>query len=164
MRLLPVAALAVVLTATPAAAQLSNHGIAVESGLSGAAGGRGAPAPAFALSASTWLEGDVDAFARIAYASAAETVGRAAVPALTGTVGLRLSLGHAPLRPQVFVDAGWARIPVGGGLVADRGALGAGVALEWFPAGDFSVAPRAAIRTTGAEPVLELGLVVGGYF
>jgi hypothetical protein len=164
MRLLPAAlAAAAALAAGPASAQLSNHGIAVESGISSPLGRGGAPSAAFALTASAWLEGDLEAVARVAYRSAAETGGRAAASAVTGTVGLRLSLGHESLRPQVFLDAGWARLEADG-VVASGGAFGVGTALEWFPASDFSIAPRISFRLAGGEPALEVMLALGGYF
>lgn len=163
MRPVLVVPLVVTLCATRAAAQPANHGIALESGFSSPAAGGGAMAAAFALTASTWLEGDVDAFARVAWASGPRTGGRAAVPALAGTVGLRLSLGRAPLRPQLLVDAGWARVP-SGRVAASHGTLAAGAALEWLPAGELSIAPRLAVRTAGGAPLLELGLSLGGYF
>lgn len=164
MRLLHTAlAAAAALAAGPAFAQLSNHGIAVESGISSPLGKGGAPAATFALTASAWLEGDLEAVARVAYRSAAETGGRAAASAVTGTAGLRLSLGHAPLRPQLFVDAGWARLEADG-AVASGGAFGVGAALEWFPASDFSVAPRISFRLAGGDRSLEVMLALGGYF
>jgi hypothetical protein len=164
MRLLQAAfAAAAALAALPASAQLSNHGIAVESGISSPLGKGGAPAATFALSASAWLEGDLEAVARVSYRSAAETGGRAAASALAGTVGLRLSLGHSPVRPQAFLDAGWSRLDAGGD-VASGGAFGVGAALEWFPASDFSVAPRVAFRLARGEPSLEVTLALGGYF
>jgi hypothetical protein len=154
---------AAALAAAPASAQLSNHGIALESGISSPLAKGGGPRPIFALAASAWLEGDVEAVARVSYESAAETSGRAAASLLTGTIGLRISLGHGPLRPQAFADAGWARIDEHG-VAATRGAFGLGVALEWFPAADFSIAPRAGIRVAGGEPWLEVVLALGGYF
>ena len=108
------AALAVSARAPPARAQVSNTGIAVESGAWAPLGAGGGLAPTFALSASRWIEGDVDAYARLAFGSADETAGRGAAPALAGTAGLRLSLGRAPLRPQGFLEAGWARVPAPG--------------------------------------------------
>src|SRR5512141_2447689 len=129
--LLPAAAIAVA-CAAPAAAQVSNHGIALESGISSALGTAAAPQATFALAASTWLEGEVEGVARIAHGSAAGTGGRAAASALSGTLGLRVSLGHGALRPQLFADAGWARVEADG-MLSDRAAFGAGAALEWFP-------------------------------
>jgi hypothetical protein len=158
-----VLAAAAALAAGPASAQLSNHGIAVESGISSPIGKGGAPSATFALTASAWLEGDLEAVARVSYRSAPETAGRGAASAVTGTAGLRLSLGHGPVRPQVFLDAGWARLEAGG-AVASGGALGIGAALEWFPASDFSVAPRIAFRLAGGDPSLEVMLALGGYF
>jgi hypothetical protein len=164
MRLLHAAlAAAATLAAGPASAQLSNHGIAVESGISTPLGKGGPPSATFALTASAWLEGDLEAVARLSYRSAPQTGGRAAASAVTGTAGLRLSLGHGPVRPQVFLDAGWARLEEDG-AVASGGAFGVGAALEWFPASDFSLAPRIALRLAGGDRSLELMLALGGYF
>jgi len=164
MRLHNVAlSLAAALAAGPAAAQLSNRGIAVESGLSAPLDGAGGPRATITLTASTWLEGRVEVVVRVAHGSADGTGGRAAASATSGTLGLRLSLGLAPVRPQVFVDAGWARIEEDG-VASGLAAFGAGAALEWFPAVDFSVAPRAALRLVGGAPAVELTLALGGYF
>ncbi len=156
-------AVGLALAASPAAAQLSNHGIAVETGISAPLGGGGGTAAAVALSASTWLEGDVEGVARVALASARGTDGRAAAPALSGTVGLRLSLGRAPIRPHAFVEAGWASLARDGGR---SGALAAGVGagVEWFAAGDLSLGARAALRVAGGAPALDLSLALSGYF
>lgn len=156
-------ALAAVLAAGPASAQFTNHGIAVESGMSRRLGGSGGPGATVAVTASAWLDGDVEAVARVAYGSADGTRGHAAVSAMTGTLGLRLSLWHGPVRPQVLVDAGWARVGEGG-MTSDRAAFGVGVALEWFPASDLSVAPRAALRLAGGAPALELTVAFAAYF
>ncbi|HET7826238.1 MAG TPA: hypothetical protein VFK90_12960 [Anaeromyxobacter sp.] len=154
---------AAVLAAFPAAAQVSNHGIAVESGVSTPLGGGSEPALAAALSASTWLDGDVEGTARVAWGSAGATGGRAAASFLSGTVGVRVSLGHGPLRPQVFAEVGWARAEADG-VASDRAAFGAGAALEWFPAAEISLAPRVAIRAVGGEARAEVGLALGVYF
>jgi hypothetical protein len=154
---------AAALAAFPAAAQVSNHGIAVESGVSAPLGSRSAPALAAALSASTWLDGDVEGTARVAWGAAAATDGRAAASFLSGTVGLRVSLGRGAVRPQVFAEAGWARVEADG-LASDRAAFGAGAALEWFPAADVSLAPRVAIRAVGGEARAEVGVALGVYF
>lgn len=156
-------ALAALLAAAPAAAQVSNHGIAVESGLSTPLGGGGGPAGTVAVTATTWLEGDVEGVARVAYTSAAETGGRAAAATTSGTLGLRLSAGHAPLRLQAFVDAGWARVEARG-VAANRATFGVGLGLEWFAGRDLSLAPRLALRGAGGDPSLELTLALGGYF
>jgi len=153
------------LLATPAAAQLSNRAISLESGISAPLQG-GAAGGAFALSATGWLDGgrlgDLDAVARVAVASAPETGGRAAAAAVSATVGLRLSLGHAPLRPQLFADLGWARL--GGEAGGDRLAFGLGAALEWFPTPDLSLAARGGLRGTGAALAAEAVAALSAYF
>lgn len=156
-------ALAVAAAAPSAAAQLSNHGIALESGISHPLGASGRPAATFAVSASTWIDGDLEGFARVAFSSAGGTEDRGAVPALAGTVGLRLSPGHGTVRPQLFAEGGWARVEGERGA-SSRATFGLGGALELFPALDLSVSARAALRVTGGAPAIEAVLGVGGYF
>jgi hypothetical protein len=164
MRVLDTAlVLGLALAAFPAAAQLSNHGIAVESGISRPLDGAGEAAASLALAASTWIEGDVEGVARVAFASASRTGGRAAVPGVLCTLGLRLSLGHAPVRPHLFADAGWARVGKGE-ATSDELVFGFGAGLEWFPAGDLSVGARTALRVVGGAPALDLVLALAGYF
>ncbi len=166
MRSLLVAAAALV-AAVPSrsSAQLANRAISVESGISTPFGGRGARAAAFAVSASRWLDGfdgaDLDGVARVSLAAAPETGGRGATAGVLATAGLRLSLGRAPLRPQIFADLGWAR-PRGGS--SDTVAFGIGAALEWFPAPELSVSPRLALRGAGADLAAEGVLAVAAYF
>jgi len=164
MRLLEaVVAAAAALAAGPASAQYSNHGISVESGISSPLANGRSPGAAFAVAASAWLEGEVEAVARVSYGSAARTNGRAPDSSLCGAAGLRLSLARGGVRPQAFADAGWARLR-SDGVVRSRLALGAGAALEWFPAADVSLAPRVALRAAGGAPALEVGLALAGYF
>ncbi len=156
-------ALAAAVAAPPAMAQTANHGIALESGISSGLGTSGGPGATFAVSASTWLDGDLEGFARVAFSSAGRTRDRAAVPALAGTIGLRLSLGHAAVRPQLFAEGGWARVEAERGA-SSRPTFGLGGALELFPALDLSVSARAALRVTAGAPALEVLLGLGGYF
>ena len=170
VRVLVTAALAA--AAPRAAAQLSNRSIAVETGLSAPLGARAHAAEALALAATAWLDGDLEAVARIARWAEARTAGRAAdVEAdadagrggWLGTAGLRLSLLPDPLRPQLWIEAGWARLlrPDGG---ADRLALGAGAGLEWFAGRDLSVSARCAIRGAGRSPRLDVVVGLAAYF
>ncbi len=146
MRALPGAtAAALLLAASPAAAQLSNHSFAVEAGFSARPGAPGAGAAMAVITATRWIEGDVEATARVAFASAAETGGRAAASSFSGTLGARVSLLPDPLRPQLEAEIGWARVSEGG-AAEDRVALGIGAGLEWFPARDLSLAFRVALR------------------
>ncbi len=165
---LPILAAAAVLSAAPSlpAAQLANRAIALESGLSTPLGSRGPPAAAVAFSASSWLEGfdggDLEGVLRVAFASAPQTNGRAAAAGLVATAGLRLSLGRAPLRPQLLADLGWARLRPG--TPSNRIAFGLGAGLEWFPVPDLSVSARAALRGAGADVAAEAVLAVAAYF
>lgn len=164
MRLLEAAfAAAAALATSPASAQYSNHGISLESGISSPLAKGRPPGAAFAVAASAWLEGEVEAVARVSYGSAPRTTGRAADSSLSGTLGLRLSLARGGVRPQAFAEAGWARVR-SDGAARDRLALGVGAALEWFPAADVSISPRVALRAAGGEPAAELGVALAGYF
>ena len=158
------AALAVALAAAPAVAQLSNRSIAVESGISAPLRGPAPAGAALALTATGWLEGELEALARIAVLAGPRTSGRGSDGVgFTGTAGLRLSLLPGPLRPQLSVELGWARVdgPMG---PSDRLALAAGAGLEWFPVRDVSIAARAALRSAGGAPLLELVAGAAAYF
>ncbi len=161
--LLRTIAAALVLAASPAAAQLSNHSIAFEAGLSARHGSLHDVDTGLAVSASRWMEGDVEAVARVAFASAAETDGRATASAVSGTLGLRLSLLPDPVRPQLDAELGWSRV-FGPGAAEDHVALGIGAGVEWFPARDTSIALRAALRGRPAAAVAEATLAAAIYF
>ncbi len=149
--------------ASPAVAQLRNRSISVESGLSAPLSGRSGTGPAFALAATTWLEGSAEAVFRVGFAATPETAGRGSAGAVMGTAGLRLSLLPDPLRPQLGIEVGWARMRTGAG---DEGrfAFGATAGLEWFPARDLSVAARGGLRSAGSAPSVELVLALAAYF
>jgi hypothetical protein len=150
--------------AAPAAAQLSNRSIALESGIStplhageGVVGG-------LALVATTWLDGDLEAVARLAFGAGARTADRAAAgDAWTGTAGVRLSLAPEPLRPQVTLEVGWRRWISPDGATGAF-ALGGGLGLEWFAARDLSLALRCAMRGAGGAPELEASIGAAVYF
>ncbi len=166
MRPLPLLAAAALCTAPSlAAAQLSNWAISVESGLSAPLGSSAPAAAAFAIAASGWLDGldagDLDGVLRVCSSSVPETAGRAS-DALAATGGFRLSLGRAPLRPQLLAEVGWARVR--GGAPSDRLAWALGAALEWFPAADLSLSARAALRGAGADLSAETVLGLAAYF
>ena len=164
-RLLVAAALAA--TAAPASAQLSNRSIAVESGLSAPLRAGAQAGGALALSATAWLDGDLEAIARVSMRAGARTEDHGADDRSgtqwSGTAGLRLSLLPEPFRPQVSVELGWARLERSWGA-SDRLALGAGVGVEWFPARDVAVSARCALRGAGGVPSLDLVLGAAAYF
>ncbi len=155
-------ALAALLAASPAAAQLSNHGVAVESGLSAPLRGGGRTGGTLALSASTWLTGDLDAVARLARASVPRTGDRGADLAWLATLGLRLSLGHRTVRPHAFADLGWATGSGEGG--SSRLAVRVGAGLEAFLARDLSISAGAALRAVGGAGAGEAALSLAAYF
>jgi hypothetical protein len=137
--------------------------VAVESGLSAPLSSEGGEHAAFALAASAWLEGPLEATARVAFATAAETPGRAPVTTASGTAGLRVSLLPDPLRPQLGLELGWARV-AGPAGPEDRLAFAAAAGLEWFPARDVSIAARGALRGAGDTLSIELMLGAAAYF
>jgi hypothetical protein len=150
--------------AAPAGAQLSNHSIALEGGFSaplGAGDGLGVPG---AVAATSWLDGDVDLVLRLAFGTAPRTGDRSAAGWLAGTAGLRWSLAPGRVRPQLFVEAGWAR--AAGPPAADRLALGAGAALEVLVVPDVAVGVSVAARRAPAGAGLRAdgSLSVAAYF
>jgi hypothetical protein len=164
MRALLVLSPALVLTAaTPAAAQLSNRSIAVETGVSAPLAASAGAGPALAVAAAAWLEGPVEAVARVGIGVAAESRGRTAARALSGTAGLRVSLLPDPLRPQLGVEVGWARVEAATGA-EDRFAYAATAGLEWFPTRDLGLAARAGVRGFGRALTGELALAAVAYF
>ena len=79
------AAPAALAAASPAAAQLSNRSISVESGVSLPSGDPARPSIPVAIAATTWLDGSFDAVARLALGAAAETSGRPATRRVEAT-------------------------------------------------------------------------------
>jgi len=165
---LPLLAAAALLAGTPALAraQLAPRAVSLESGLSTPLSARGAPTAALAVSASAWLDdlelGTLDGVLRVARASAPETPGRAAAAGLAATAGLRLSLGRAPVRPQLLAELGWSWLRAAdsrGGL-----AFGLGAGVEWFPATDVSLSARAAIRAAGPAAAADGLVALAAYF
>jgi hypothetical protein len=155
---------AVAAAATPAAAQLSNRSVSFEAGLSAPARRGGGAAEVVGVAATAWLDGDLEAVARVAWWSAPRTPDRAADGAgWLGTAGLRVSLLPDPLRPQLWIEAGWARQDTQQGP-RDRLALGAGAGLEWFAVRDVSVAVRCALRGAGPDRRLDVVAGVAAYF
>jgi post-segregation antitoxin (ccd killing protein) len=167
-----VAAVLLAAASARASAQLSNRSIAVEAGVSAPASAGAPSAEVLAVAATAWLDGELEAVARLARWAEARTPGRAADgdPAddagrggWIGTAGLRLSLLPEPLRPQLWIEAGWARLERPEGP-ADRLALGAGAGLEWFVARDLSVAARCAVRGAGRWRRLDAVVGLAAYF
>jgi hypothetical protein len=157
-------AVALLGAAAPAVAQLSNRSISVESGLSAPTRAGAPAAAAFALAATGWLDGDLEAVARVALWAGPRTAGRASDgTGWTGTAGLRLSLLPEPLRPQVTIEAGWARVDGPAGP-SDRLALGASLGVEWFVIRDASVVARCGVRGAGTSPSVEVVVGAAAYF
>lgn len=150
--------------ALPAPAQLSNRSISLEAGVSAPLDAAGGAGEAFALVATAWLDGDLEAVARVARWAAPRTSGRAAYGAgWSGTAGLRLSLLPEPLRPQLWIEAGWAGVEAWDGARSLL-ALGAGLGLEWFVVRDVSLAARCALRGAGAARAVDVVAGLTAYF
>ncbi|WP_242372068.1 hypothetical protein [Anaeromyxobacter sp. SG26] len=161
LRLTVLAALA---AASPAAAQLSNRSISVESGLSWPAGGAARVSLPVAIAATAWLDGPFEAVARLGFGSAPEPSGRGTVRRVEGTAGLRWSPGTDALRPLLQLELGWSHAgwdPAGAsGLSA-----AAGAGLEWFAHRDLALGARAGLRRVPGEGWRpELALCASFYF
>jgi hypothetical protein len=163
MRAHAAVAAALLAVASPAGAQLQNRSLALESGISAPLSPAAAGHAAVALAATAWLEGSLDLTARVAFAAAAQTPGRAPVTTACGTAGLRASLLPDPLRPQLGLELGWARV-AHAAATEDRLAFAATAGLEWFPRRDLSFAARTALRGAGGALSLELTLGAAAYF
>jgi hypothetical protein len=140
----------------PARAQRATRAISLEAAVSSPVR---APAVAAALGASWWLDGDLHATARLAWAVAGETGGRG----VTGAVGLAWAPGTSRLRPRAFVEAGWARRRFGAWGSEARAALGAGVGLEWFFRREVALTAGVAARRTHASSLELFGGVRAGF-
>ncbi len=156
---LALVSLSLLAVAAPALAQRADRSISLESGACVPLRAGERTAIPVALAASAWIEGDLEAVARIAYASVPQTGGRAAADLASGTLGLRWSAGTDAVRPQLEVEAGWARARRGESP-SSAVALGAGIAVEWFLVRDLSLAARAALRR-GALPGWRVDVTLG---
>lgn len=103
-----------------AAALPSNRSIALEVSVGDAR------SPAVALSAGCWLEGEVEAEARLSLGSAPATSGRGAAGAVTPEVGLRWAPDVGRWRPFLALSVG-VRLPTAGRDLAPTGRLAGGL-------------------------------------
>lgn len=143
--------------AAPARGQLSNHAIALESGISSGFAAGAAPAVPVAIAASRWLEGDVDAVARVAFGAARETAGRGAAAFARWTAGLRWSPGCGRARPQLHLEAGAATSRG----AAPRWTAGAAAGVEAFVLRDVALAARVGGRLPLGRGAPELEALAG---
>jgi hypothetical protein len=157
------AALVLVAAASPAAAQLQNRSISVESTVSAPLATAAGAHAGVGLAATAWLEGAAEAVVRLRLGTAPQPGGRASATSVSGTAGIRLSLLPDPLRPQLGLELGWARLGGRSGA-QDRIAFGVAAGLEWFPARDLSLTARAALCGAGSALSAELALAVAAYF
>ncbi len=171
---LPALTLLLALAPGAAAAQSAPRSLALELGFSSDSaellGGR---APV-ALSVAWWLTSDLDATARVAWAFAARTGGRAADGSFEAGGGVRYSLANwASLRPQLVADVAFVQVlgaPRSEVWMSDAGVrLAAGAALEIFFARDLSLnlmarATELALASGDGGPGLAFSVGVAAYF
>jgi hypothetical protein len=133
--------LCLVLPAT-AAALPGNRSIALETAVDGAG------TAAATLAAGCWLEGEVEAVARLTVGSAPAPTGRGATGAVTPEAGLRWAPDVGRWRPVVALAAG-VRLPVAGRATTATGLLLGGVERRLGPG--WAVAATAGLRLRAAE-------------
>ena len=109
---------------------------------------------------SCWLEGGLEAEARLGFGSADRPGGRATA-ALAPALGLRWGPELGRWRPLVGAEAGVV-LPADGGSARPTGAVRAG--LQWFPRRDLLVSAGVAWRWTGGEPARPEAVVGLGWF
>ncbi len=153
---LAAAALVLLAAASPAAAAPPTRAVSLEVGA--ASPGRATAA----LAASGWLEGEVEATARLAWWSAPRTAGRAADGAAEGwaaLAGLRWAPDLGRLRPLLGLEGGAAW----DGRARAAGALRAGG--EWLWRRDWSASAGAGLALrAGRGAALEGWLGLACYF
>lgn len=156
MRTLP-NAVTVLLLAVPtlAPALPPPVGFSLETAVSAAPGGA---ATRLVAVTSCWIDGDLEAEARLGFGSADRTGGRGA-DALIPALGLRWGPDVGRWRPVLGVEAG-VRVPVAGPGVVPTAALRAGI--ELFARRELSVSVAVGWRWTsgaasGAEAIVGLG-------
>jgi hypothetical protein len=143
-------ALAALLGLAPAFAhaQLAPRSIALESGVALQSGGAATLLSPVALAASWWIAEGLDLTARVGWAFAARTEGRAADLVVDAGGGLRWVVAARAMRPVVLADVAVVQIfaPL---LGSDAGVrLRAGVGLDAFVARDVAVGAAATLSGT----------------
>jgi len=135
--------LALILSPPTAAAALpSNRSIALETALDRAG------SPALTLAAGCWLEGEVEAVARLTLGSAPRSAGRGATGAVTPEAGLRWTPDPGRWRPALAVALG-VRLPTVGRATTATGLLQGG--LERQLGGGWAATAAVGLRLRAAE-------------
>ncbi len=169
-------ALAVLLASAPVAAsgQSAPRSLSIELGFthdSWTTLGDGAPV---ALSYTSWITGDLDATARVAWGFAARTGGRAAAGSFEAGAGLRQGIASwGAVRAQLLADLSLVQVlgaPGPAPWTSESGVrVGGGVAVETFLARDLALgftARATHLATWSGEggPGAALGISLGAYF
>jgi hypothetical protein len=142
---------------TPAPALPPPVGFSLETAVPVAVAGA---APRLAAATSCWLDGDLEAEAKVAFGSAGRPAARAA-DAVAPALGLRWGPDLGRWRPRLGVEAG-VRLPVAGHRAAPTGAARAG--LELFARRELSLSVGVGWRwTSGAAAGLEAVVGLGYY-
>jgi hypothetical protein len=165
-------ALAVAVAAIPslASAQIAPRSLALEVGIAREIGSGAALRAPVALAASWWIGERLDLTARVGWASAARTDGRAADTSADVGGGLRWTLGAAPFRTALLTDIAVVKV-LGRSLVDGDGGLRAraGGSVDLFFARDLALGVAmtagAALLSSGTSRAeVGLALRVEGYF
>jgi hypothetical protein len=141
MRLVAIALVAV-LAPSAAHAQLAPRSLAIELGFSEDAAPALASRASVGLAASWWVTGDLDVTARLSWAAAARTEGRAADPVYEAGLGLRRRLARgSSLRPYLAFELAAVGVLAGAVSMGDTGLrLGIGAGVEAFLGRDLFLA------------------------
>ncbi len=142
-----------------AAALTANRSLALETAL---AARSGPEAAAVTLAAGCWLEGEVEAVARLTLGAAPASTGRGATGAVTPEAGLRWAPDEGHWRPTLALALG-VRLPVAGRATAPTALLQGG--LEWLVEPGWALGATAGVRWLAGEGAAgEAALGVRLYF
>jgi hypothetical protein len=136
--------------ALPAAPLTPNRSVSLQSSQALARDG----SPAFALATSTWLEGELEAMARLTLRSAEEPKVRGAAGGLWPAVGLRWAPDAGRWRPTAELELE-VRLPLYGRAVTPGGVVRLGA--EWLPARDLGLCGGLGLRWSPGRPLAAEG-------
>ncbi len=108
---------------------------------------------------SCWLDGGLEAEARLGFGSADRPGGRATA-AVTPALGLRWGPVLRRWRPLLGIEGG-VELPAEGGLTRPTGAARAGI--QWFPRRDLWLSAHLAARWTAGAPARPEAVLGLGY-
>jgi hypothetical protein len=167
--LLALAAAAIAVPPSLAAAQLAPRSLALEIGLARDSGA--ALRAPLSLSANWWIAERLDLTARVGWASVARTSGRAPDSIYEGGVGLRRALGDGPLRPSLMAEVAAAHVLGAWPFERDLGVrLRAGAVIDAFIGRDLAIGlalltgGTLLVESGSADADLGMALRLEGFF